>query len=397
MVTAALEKRPHTPQSSKQMEPTQQPGETSSQAAPGGSAYLWEPPGSNASAYIDFDVVDRLGFEVMRGFGAVPRRGAEVGGILLGAAEEGERLVIRIEDFAPVECEHSRGPSYLLSERELADFDDVLARNAPAPDKRLYAIGYYRSNTRDALALAKEDIDLLDSRFPAPSAVCLLIKPYATRVSEAALLLRGGGFTTEPVRHVFPFRRKELGGGKSPRRTVTVNDEAARDGAAQPGPAEAAREEPFAPAAGTIFSAPAVEQAHSRTGSWIWIPLAFIFLLLGVAIGFQIAASYKERVEAGRPTDPYLLDLSVIQFGENLHLKWNLDAPVFRTAKRALLSIEDGENSKTLELVQEDLNRGGVLYKNSTGQVQFRLEVFPREQTSVSETVEVRLAPPARK
>jgi hypothetical protein len=364
---------------------------------------LWDPPGANASIYIDFDLVDRLGFEVMRGFGAVPKRGAEVGGILLGTVEQGERLVVRIEDFVAVECGHSRGPSYLLSEKELEAFDAELARHKPAPDRRLYAVGYYRSNTRDLLALGKDDLEILDSRFPYPSAVCLLVKPYATRVSEACILLRKDGrFPAGPPAQVFPFRRKELGGGKTPRRGPGLGDGAGPAGAgdspaglqaadldAVPGAQQGATPDPGA--------GPRPEHPKSRASNWIWVPLSFIFLLLGVAIGFQVAATYKEKVEASRPSDPYLLDLSVVQFGDNLHLKWNLDAPVFRSAKRGLLSIRDGDSTKLLELQPEDLARGGVLYKNSTGAVSFRLEVFPREQTSVSETVEVQLAAPASK
>ncbi|MBI5084608.1 MAG: hypothetical protein HZB13_08430, partial [Acidobacteria bacterium] len=64
--------------------------------------------------------------------------------------------------------------------------------------------------------------------------------------------------------------------------------------------------------------------------------------------------------------------------------------------RRGLLYIQDGDNSKTVELKQEDLSRGGVLYRHGTSNVKFRLEVFPRERNSVTESLELRLLESAK-
>ncbi|MBI5084609.1 MAG: hypothetical protein HZB13_08435, partial [Acidobacteria bacterium] len=312
------------------------------------ASYLWEAPGNAALVYLDYDVVDRLGFEIMRGFGSVPRRGAEVGGLLLGSCEGGDRLVVRIEDYVPIPCEHLRGPSYILSEADMAGFDEALERWAPAPDKRIYVVGYYRSNTRDAMQLVAEDIVLLDSRFRQSTAICLLVKPFATRPSEAAFLLRrNGSFSTDIQENVFPFRRKELGGGKPTRRPRGIDGsdpelEAAATGydlSEEAAPAAAAEAEALAaPTFGGLAAAPepeAPEKGRSKYRSgWIWIPLSFVFLLLGVVLGFQIALGYKNQQPPNPAVDPYLLDLTVVQFGPDLHLKWNVEAAAFRNARR---------------------------------------------------------------
>lgn len=382
---------------------------------PAGTAYLYEIPGKPMSIFIDFDLIDRLGLEIMRGFGAVPRRGAEVGGILLGSAETGEHTVLRIEDFVPVPCEHRRGPSFILSESDLQRLDEALAKWAPAPDKRIHVVGFYRSNTRDIIQLAPEDLNLLDERFPQQTAVCLLVKPYATRASEATFLYRENGkFPQGPDLQTFPFRRKELGGGKPARRprgieTADPELETAATGfnlteeTAEPRPPE-----PLAAPSlttlnlGNLPTGPRNQAAYDQAlpdplprskyrSGWIWIPLSFIFLLLGVVLGFQIALSYKSQKAPDAATDPYLLDLTLVQFGENLHLKWNTDTIAFRNAKRGILYIQDGDNSKSVELKQEDLSRGGVLYRNATNNVKFRLEIFPRDRTSVAESLETRI------
>lgn len=368
-------------------------------AQPGATAFLWEPPGKALSAYIDFDVVDRLGFDIMRGFGAVPRRGAEVGGILLGSAETTDRTVVRIEDYVPIDCEHARGPSFILSDRDRPAFEEALSRWAPAPDKRIYAVGLYRSNTRDLLQLSPEDIELIDQFFPQPGAVCLLVKPFATRVSEAALFHRENGrMPTAAAGEVFPFRRKELGGGKPSRRPRGMDAPDPEMEAAATGYtlSEEPQPEPHPEAAPAPAPAPAPDPhlaaPRSRLrGGWVWIPLSFIFLLLGVVLGFQIALSYRGQQDRREAQDPYVLELNAVQFGENLHLKWNPDAAAFRDARRGLLHIRDGDNSKVVELKKEDLSRGGVLYRNATSNVTFRLEIFPRDRVGVSESIDLRL------
>ena len=85
--------------------------------------YVWKPAEKSISVQLQFDVVDRVLLEVMRGFGAVPKRGAEVGGILLGTAElQGDRIVVNVEDSEAVDCDHASGPSFILSEDDRVAF-----------------------------------------------------------------------------------------------------------------------------------------------------------------------------------------------------------------------------------------------------------------------------------
>lgn len=381
-----------------------------------GSAFRYEPPGKGVTFNIAYDVVDRLGAEIMRGFGLVPRRGAEVGGILLGAAEQGERLVVRIDDFVIVPSEHLRGPSYILSDNDLAVFDQELAKLAPAPDRRIQAVGFFRSNTRDQLQLGPEDLSLLDSRFPGPTAICLLVRPYATRVSEAALLLRGedGRFAEGEPELVFPFRRRELGGGRPLRRRDAAW--ATRDAAGEPdeefaGAAEVSEERSVeaiasqlgmqsAPTFGGLAPAPdtgTAEQESKAGRGWVWIPLSFIFLLLGVVLGFQIAISFREPapVEVARE-NPYQLGLSIEPSGESLTLRWNVAAPAIVAAERGVLIINEANNEKVVELSLDELRRGGVLYRNSSPDVRFRLEAVLDERNSIIESVRTRVVEAAR-
>src|SRR5436190_15824424 len=90
--------------------------------------YVWQPPDKPFTIQLEFDVIDRMNVEIMRGFGAVRRRGTEVGGLLLGRIEPaGEHTFVTVDDFEPVPCEYAFGPSYILSPQDLQQLRKSLA------------------------------------------------------------------------------------------------------------------------------------------------------------------------------------------------------------------------------------------------------------------------------
>jgi len=90
--------------------------------------YVWEVPGKPISVQLHFDVIDRVSPDILRGLGALKRRGAEVGGILLGRTENGTNQTVIVEDFVPVPSEYLTGPSYNLSANDLVEFEAALGR-----------------------------------------------------------------------------------------------------------------------------------------------------------------------------------------------------------------------------------------------------------------------------
>src|SRR5579859_4939002 len=65
-------------------------------------------------------VLDDIRLAVVDAFFSLPRGGAEIGGILLGA-HEGKRVVI--SNYAALDCEHAFGPSFTLSPKDLTSLD----------------------------------------------------------------------------------------------------------------------------------------------------------------------------------------------------------------------------------------------------------------------------------
>ena len=128
-----------------------------------------------------------------------------MGGILIGTIKSD---TIRIEDFEPVPCTYARGPSYLLTDAERESFEEVCQRRGTE------AVGYYRSHTRDGLALQPEDLHLLERHFQ----LALLVKPFATKPGVAGFFVRENGVFPAATPLEFPFRRWEMTGEEPPRR-----------------------------------------------------------------------------------------------------------------------------------------------------------------------------------
>jgi hypothetical protein len=370
--------------------------------------YVWEAAGKSLVVCVHLEVIDRMLAEVMRGFGAVPKRGAEVGGVLIGTIEQaGDQSIVRVQDFEAVDCEYKRGPSYLFLDQDYGKLEEAAQRWEPDDGRPVYAVGFFRSHTRDGMSLTEEDIALIDECFPLPEQVALLIKPSATRVSTAGFFFREDGVFQETTPLEFPFRRRELTGEEAPPRRSAEqrgmerrSRRAREDRPAQiPEPVEEyVAPERLAPRQ----PEPVYVARPAKSRSTIWIPLSFVFLLFGVALGFMIGLT---RGPVQNEVDDFALGLVVVKAdsgpadsghapdtsdksGYNLSVKWDRLARAVRVAQRGVLEIEDGKYTKSVDLDTAQLSNGGIIYKNLTATVRFRLTVYPRSRVGVTETAE---------
>lgn len=352
--------------------------------------YVLDVPGKSATVRIRWDVMERMSNEILRGFGAIPRTGMEIGGILLGRAVMGQRLVVDIEDFELVPCRHTRGPYYALSLQEMAHFREAVERHAPRADGGLYAVGFFRSHLRQRMQLEIDDLELLEVCFPHPTDIALLVKLAAGRPGAGAIFFREqGGSRFDSAYLEFPFRRsRPQSSGNSSTRTTRP----------APGPVSKQVKEGTT----SIMESEDLTQSPKPKRGNFWIPLSFIFLILGVALGLSVGhlMGIIQRTRAAAvPVDAYQLDLAVTPSGDTLQLKWNRNAAVLARARSAVLSIQDGQYSNRLNIDPRDLAGGTLFYRNVTGEVNFKLEVFTGERSSLCETLEYRAGqpPPAKK
>jgi hypothetical protein len=230
-------------------------------------------------------------------------------------------------------------------------------------------------------------LELLDRLLPGPAHVALLIKPYATKVSVGGFFVREHGEFPESTPLEFPLRRRELLGEEpAPRRPL---------GAVQR-PADAVAMSPEEPPQSALRFAgyePALPQdtepepARSRLPrGWVWLPLIFLFMLLGGALGYELALT-GARAAASAAQD-LSLSLSVKKSGDNLRVSWSRRSPAVRYAQRGLLEIDDGGYTRPVALDAAQLQNGSLIYRSVSNSVRFRMTVFPQARVSVVETLE---------
>lgn len=292
------------------------------------------------------------------------RRGAETGGLLLGAADQQDSgLEISIEGYEPFYSEHRFGPSYVLSETDKVRFEAVLCSHKEGGGPRV--VGFYRSHTRDGLELASEDLELIQACFPASTNAFLLMKPRLHRTSEAAFFFRNDkAAATENPFYEFPFQVSQGG---------------------QP-PAEPLEEHPDPPVPmsfrqvglGVLTGIGVLAIVAAATA--LWSPSRIqsrAVAPLGPAVQQAVPNSAFEQ----RPT----LGLTLAVSGSALWLRWRGEA--VQNADRAVLLIQDGDAQRKIELDRKQLERGSVLYLPSGGDVVFEMQTITQGPNALSESI----------
>jgi hypothetical protein len=365
-----------------------------------GDAYVWSAPGHGFPVAIDYDVIDRLGEAIQRGIAAAPRSGLEAGGILLGTVEDGENRTVRVEDFEPVPRARRDGAAYVLGDEDQTRFAEALERWKGGGGRRLRAVGFYRGHTRAGLSLDAKDQELLDRCFPEDTAIALLVKPLATAAARAALFCRQNGrFTAGSSEKEFPFRREELGGATGTKsKESPVNANLITQGYSAAGASGIRLDTSLEQTLGALSRAP--EPATDQTvvpkrtlrlrGGWVWIPVSFIFLLLGTVIGFQVALSVQSKVRTDAGTRPYDLQLTATPSADSIHLRWDRNARAIQEARSGVLVIQEDGREKRVDLDAGHLRNGSVIYRRASDSVSFRLDIYLQDDVVVSQRSEFR-------
>lgn len=384
-------------------------GEPQSPTTGAPDLFIWEVPGKSVVVHFPLQVIERLSAEIMRGYGANPKRSPEVGGVLIGTVQEGSPTVVRVDDFEAVPCEYRRGPSYVFTDDDSGPFQAAASR----PDR----VGYFRSHTREGLTLTPEDLDLLNHFFDGPFYIALLVKPYATKASIGGLFVREDGVFPVQTPREFPFRLQELTGAEPPpRRPLTERRPKLRDldpsapprrrpgsygetpGETPPGETlgEAPQPQPevapeslnsgFSGEETPLLNGPAYAIRPRSSFSWAWVFFSVLLLLLGVAVGFETSVSFGSKpAEAG-----YALSMSVSKANDNLNVRWDPQSPVIRASAHAVMEIEEQGITKPVPLDGGQLQAGLLIYRYATNSVRFKLTVYPKATLSVSESLEWR-------
>lgn len=336
--------------------------------------YTWTFPGAPIRIHLHLGVVEKLGVEISR---ASQSNKVEVGGILYGTADPAGTPSIEIKDFSPFPCEHVAGETFVLSESERREFDETLAaRRATRPDE-LSVVGYYRSHIGDDFSLRSEDVAIAESILHDATDVFLLVKPLSDGSASAGFFFWDQGRLDPEFTFLeFPFDACQL----TDLRVQPVS------GSSGEFLGESDPEKLPVPMASTVATPLPAPPPHGQRHKLMWSS-AFAMLAMAVgALGFQAYRSWAPASAISEQGAPALA-LDVERQGKDLRVSWNRNSWMVSRATSGVLSIHDGAaQGKELNLDQEQLRNGSVLYSPASNAVRFRFEVTTPHDGKTSET-----------
>ena len=332
----------------------------------------WQIPEKPVSIQLSLDLISRMNAPIVDALKSLPRRGLEIGGLLLGRLERGSPFQIIIEDFEAVESEHLHGPSYALSPKDIERLESRLIYWRSDPENGKSVVGYYRSNTRPTLCMDDDDARVAREFFADPAQVFLLVKPAAMGEGTAAFFIwENGHIQRESSYREFPVDSAQLRRKEFPLLA-----------AAEP-PSDAV---PIVPR----LDPPARRVRAGGIGSdllrWWWVPASVALFLAGWCLRPHPHPSKPVVMKTEHALPANQLALNVARNGKSLKLVWDRNAPAVRHADGAVLWISDGEHVKKINLDPGHLEHGSVAYWPTTNDIDFRLEVYSVAQR-VSESV----------
>ncbi|MGI8958418.1 MAG: hypothetical protein ACR2IV_01385 [Bryobacteraceae bacterium] len=148
----------------------------------------WTQPGASFTVNYSLPLFHEIDFVVNEGYRRIPHGGIEVGGILFGRVDGNS---VTLDAFRNIDCEHASGPSFTLSERDIALVRQQLATAASDPElEGLQLAGWFISHSRSELRMSDRETALFDELFPEPGKITLLIKPERFQPTRFGFLVR---------------------------------------------------------------------------------------------------------------------------------------------------------------------------------------------------------------
>ena len=309
---------------------------------------------------IEYSVValDEIRQTAVEGYHRLPHGGVETGGILFGTHQEN---TVRIQAWRAIDCQYSKGPSFVLSENEEAALAETLEswRGEAALDG-LEPVGWYRAHTRSEVSLADADLAFFNRFFPQPWQTGLIVRPSSFAPTRAGFFLReaDGGIRAESSYHEFTL--------------LPIGADQAAMAAA------AAAIQKAAPAATAKAPNPVLEvpppPPRGSGASWKWYAVVLGVLAFAI-LGFWLMKPSPQGVK-----------LSAMDMGGQLRIAWDVAARPITRARSGWIEIDDHGVRTHVSLTPADLHSGSVFYARQSGDVAVRLTVDSPGSAPFAET-----------
>ena len=364
----------------------------------------WAAPEARVAIEYSLVVIEEIRQAVAQGFQRFARGGIEVGGVLYGTYDGTIARVLAVREIA---CEHARGPSFSLSDKDRTALVAQLERDRTDPRLEGFtALGWYVSHTRSDIVLQPTDQEIFEAFFPELWQVTLVVRPGRGGAMHAGFFVREADGAVKPGSSYqnfdFPDR---VAAPPSPRPSAMERRPSERPLAGDR-PGMSPYEPPVESVAGDApprgdFSFPGAESSRAaplRAPDYISVPRIrpnwlFWGIAAAVVLAVAVLAVASLRYFGARgPAEP--MALAVYDRDSQLRIEWNHASAPIRGASSGTLEIADGKDVQTVTLSAADLVRGSFTYMRRGGDVQVRLEARNSSGGKTLETSRFLGAPP---
>ena len=333
---------------------------------------------------------------VDQGVRLLPRGGAEVGGLLVGPKSREDGVVV--DEIMPLSIEYKHGPSFRLSDSDLAKMAELIESVQSDPSKTV--VGFYRSQTRKNETFRDSDREICGAIEKTHASFADNFRSYfvlapVSRAEKLAHVSTWNG--TDWDRTKFLLRSSILPAVPVP------PPPAARAGFS----AEASSVE-AQPAAEPVFDFPEPQFVSQRKpGRRFYAGLGMmggVLLISAVAYGGYRAYQgvLKNRPAAAATTTavppanvpPLRMEFSAAREGELWKLSWDRGTMAVLKPSSALLDIRDGASGQQIHLTPADLSSGTIFYTPRSGDLRFSMELELRDAAPMEEHVRILEGPP---
>jgi hypothetical protein len=370
---------------------SEEPEPCSTPSIPSSLDHLVLADSHDSSLLISKSLIEELWAHTKEGMRALAHGGLEVGGLLVGPKVCDGKILV--EDVIPLATEYQYGPSFQMSDSDLANLAAAIESVQVDPERAL--VGFFRSRTRGEGTLRECDFEVLKaieqaySSFADDFRCCFILAPVSESTALSCIAMRyGAGWWELPVR---TLQANPL--------SVTIE---------QTAPHETPEESPEEPPVRDREALPYI-------GPWTYAAAAFF--ALGIAIGaYQFWTKQglaKEGLPKAGPPDGELtkqaftggaasilpvsnpapssrLKFSATRSGSDLKLTWDRAAIDALNPEGAVLTIQDGGYQRQVPLSRAELASGILYYTARSRDLSFSLRI---DGSDVEDHVRVLEAP----
>lgn len=329
--------------------------------------------GGNFRFRLDDEVRRRIEFLVREGIKALPHRGLEIGGLLLGGSEDAGDSLLTVTDIVPLDIEHRFGPAFRPSENDRKVFLEALEQHGADPNARV--VGYYRSQLVEAAAIRPEDHQVLDWLLHGKRSWLLLIEAPKNEASFANIYSRTAEGTLSRVH-----------------RSALLPDSPEKTEAAGAVPQieetkpEAPREiRPAAVSGATAQEGGTKSAAASAAAGWSgWRRKA---ILAGAALVILVVAFALGRLGGPRGVSGSgPVGLRIEDGGSSIKIRWNAASDAIRNGSSGSLMVIDDTAVTHIDLKNEQLRQGTLGFNPQHANVTVLLTVYEKSGGFLAES-----------